>query len=160
MLCLYLFVYLLNLYVVCFFLSQNAFATNNIFKLGKFSSNNRRAAVLLLASCLSLAGVPPFSGFFSKLLLCLCVFQNYGLFVSVCVYFIIFISFFFYLRLIQVVRKNIKLTKTDLREYKRTLSSKSKQPKYTSLFFLVFFSFINFFFFFFIKDFLILFFAC
>lgn len=148
---LYLIIYLLNLYVVCFFLSQNAFATNNLFKLVRFGCNNKRVAVLLLASCLSLAGVPPFSGFFTKLLLCYCVFQNYGLLISVCLYFIIFVSFFFYLRLIQAARKNTKLTKTDLREFKRTITSKAKQPTHTALFFLVFFSFINFFFFFLLK---------
>lgn len=155
--CTYIFVYFCSIGLVCLLFSNTYQITNNIPRLIKFSCNNSKSSILLVLAFCSLAGIPPFAGFFSKLLLTYVILKKYNLLLSFLLFLLLFISFFFYLQFIKLARKNITLTKTDLKAYKNSTKTQQKSSTFFKDFLVVFFLFLILFFFFFFKDFLLLF---
>lgn len=144
----FLLIYFSSLYIICYSFVTATQGASNILRAMRLSTTNPRVVVALSLACLSLAGVPPLGGFFTKFILCYITFTKYNILTSLLLYSLILVSFFFYLQIIKLARRSLLLDKEDIREFNDAATSDHKQRGYilefancAILFFLLFFIF-------------------
>lgn len=108
---LFICIYIINLTGI-FILFLNLFDSkeriflDNFYKLAGLFNTHKNISVLLILYLFSIAGIPPFSSFFSKLFLITSLFnESYYLLVFVMIL-TTFFSFFYYIRIIKVMTYN------------------------------------------------------
>jgi NADH-quinone oxidoreductase subunit N len=89
-------------FTLIFISSNNAAIPKYLTNWTSFASQNVLVAFTFAVMLFSMAGIPPFAGFFSKLCVFLCLLSKNYIFSSICVAFFSSVACFYYIRLIKV----------------------------------------------------------
>ena len=89
-------------FTLIFISSNNAAIPKYLTNWTSFASQNVLVAFTFGIMLFSLAGIPPFAGFFSKLCVFFCLLSKSYVFSSICVAFFSSVACFYYIRLIKV----------------------------------------------------------
>ena len=100
---LYLFVYMLTMLCVLVIIINNTKKNDYIIELGGLKFTNKILAITFILLILSIAGIPPLSGFISKWYLIWMTMDNYFNFSSLVVIFFSAVGLGYYLRLVKIV---------------------------------------------------------
>ena len=97
---LYIYMFLYNLSLISFFWSIFSFITINFKTLYTFSEFTQNSFIVLNFSVLlfSMAGVPPFIGFFSKVFIMVLVLNNYYFIFYFLFFILLFLGLYFYMQ--------------------------------------------------------------
>ena len=132
----FLFVYFINLLVLFILFSNKYNNSNNFLKLIKITTLSKKNFYYLLLVFSSLIGIPPLSGFVSKLILVFLFTFKFNLFNLILVYLFIIFNVFFYLQFLKLINKK-ELMYFDILKNKKNTQNKFKNHKFTSQFLLV-----------------------
>jgi NADH-quinone oxidoreductase subunit N len=100
-----IFIFFLNLYDM-----KNKIHIETFYKLSGFYKTHRHLALLLIVYLFSIAGIPPFSSFFSKLFLITSLFNESFYFTIFIMIITTFFSCFYYLRIVKTISYENSLT--------------------------------------------------
>lgn len=121
--CLYLIIYMLSMISLLIIIIKGNFKNNYIIELGGIKFINNIVAITLVLIVLSIAGIPPLSGFISKWYLIWTIIENYFSLSSFIIILFSAIGVGYYLRIVKIVyfqKKSSYLLWKNILEIKKT----------------------------------------